>query len=372
MNQKVMVGMSGGVDSSVAAAILKKEGYDVTGVTMKIWSGGETQQAGGCCSLSSVEDARRVAFQLDIPYYVLNFQDIFEKSVIDYFVEEYAKGRTPNPCIACNRYVKFEAMLEKAVSMGIDYVATGHYAKIEYDDLRKRYLLKKSATEKKDQTYALYNMTQYQLQRTLMPIGHYDKETVRRIAKELGFDVADKPDSQEICFITDNHYAGFVSQRLKRPVEKGKFIDTHGNILGEHKGLIHYTVGQRKGLGMSFGKPMYVVRLDPEKNTVVLGEAGEEYSKGLIASECNWIAFTQLKQPMRVKAKVRYLAREATAEITPLDKGKIRVDFEMPQRAVTPGQSVVFYYEDIVLGGGIIEEQINALPDGPVSCGVRR
>lgn len=353
--------MSGGVDSSVAAAILKQEGYEVTGVTMKIWQDDAVaaQHEGGCCSLSAVEDARRVAFQLDIPYYVLNFQDIFEHHVIDYFVKEYAKGRTPNPCIACNRFVKFDALLKKAVSMGIDYVATGHYARIAKDDKTGRFLLKKSVTAQKDQTYALYNMTQEQLERTLMPIGCYDKETVRQIAADLGFDVATKPDSQEICFIPDNNYGAFVESRLESPIAPGKFVDTKGNILGEHRGIVHYTVGQRKGLGLSFGKPMYVVRVDVENNTVVLGAAGEEYSVGLIASDLNWIAFENLKHPIHAHAKVRYSAKEIKATITPLDGGNVRVDFDQPQRAITPGQSVVFYDKDIVLGGGVIEQQIN-------------
>lgn len=361
MNKKVMIGMSGGVDSSVAAAILKKEGYEVTGVTMKIWpeQPGTVQSEGGCCSLSAVEDARRVAFQLDIPYYVLNFQDIFEEQVIRYFIDEYQRGRTPNPCIACNRFVKFEALLKKAVSMGIDHVATGHYARIVKDAASGRMLLKKSVTEKKDQTYALYNMTQEQLSRTLMPIGDYDKETVRKIAAELGFDIADKPDSQEICFVPDNHYGGFIASRMDQPAATGKFVDMKGNILGEHKGIVYYTVGQRKGLGLSFGKPMYVIRIDAQNNTVVLGEAGEEYSAGLIASDLNWIAFDRPDGQMQVRAKVRYSAKEADASITPLNDGTLRVDFQVPQRAVTPGQSVVFYDEEIVLGGGVIDEQID-------------
>ncbi|NLM11440.1 MAG: tRNA 2-thiouridine(34) synthase MnmA [Clostridiaceae bacterium] len=361
MNKKVMVGMSGGVDSSVAAAILKKEGYEVIGVTLQIWPDDlpGPQPEGGCCSLSAVDDARMVAFQLDIPYYVLNFQDIFEKNVIDYFVDEYTKGRTPNPCIACNRYVKFDAMLKKALSMGIDYIATGHYARIEHDASSGRYLLKRSVTDKKDQTYALYNMKQYQLERTLFPIGSYNKETVRRIAEELGFIVADKPDSQEICFVTDNNYAGFISSRVKEPGRPGYFVDTEGNILGRHKGIYNYTIGQRKGLGISVGKPMYVVKIDVKNNRIVLGESGKEYSDGLIASDLNWIAFEKLEGPIKAMAKIRYSAKESQAVISPLGNGKVKVEFTFPQRAVTPGQSVVFYDGDIVLGGGIIEEQIN-------------
>lgn len=361
MNNKVLIGMSGGVDSSVAAALLKKEGYDVTGVTLKIR---EEQSCGaqakkGCGMLSAIEDAKQVAFKLGIPYFVFNFQDIFRNNVIDYFVDQYTVGRTPNPCVACNRFVKFGAMLDKAMSLGIDHIATGHYAKIERDSLSGRYILKKSVTDKKDQTYALYNMTQHQLERTLMPIGGYDKEAIRDMAKEMDFHVADKPDSQEICFIPDNNYGDFIQSNLDKPVKQGKFVDTKGNILGEHKGIIYYTVGQRKGLGKSFGKPMYVVRLDVKNNVVVLGEAGDECSKGLVASELNWIACESLTEPIAVKAKVRYSVKEVEALVTPLDGNKVRVDFEKPQRAIAPGQSVVFYSGDVVLGGGIIDEQIN-------------
>jgi tRNA-specific 2-thiouridylase len=357
MKKKVMVGMSGGVDSSVAAAILQKEGYDVIGVTLKLQPEIESDTGSDvtCCSYFAVEDARRVASKLGIPHYVLNFQGIFESCVIEYFVAEYGKGRTPNPCIACNRYIKFGALLDKAESMGIDYVATGHYARIEYDKQKNRYLLKKSVTGKKDQTYVLYNLKQYQLQRTLMPIGSYDKDKVRDIAYELGFDVANKPDSQEICFIPDNNYAGFISNKLSKPAAKGKFVDINGNVLGDHKGLIHYTVGQRKGLGLSFGKPMYVVKIDAENNTVILGEEKDVYSASLMAFDINWIAIDSLNKPLRVNAKIRYSANEAESVITPAEGGKVRVDFDKPQRAVTPGQSVVFYDGDVVIGGGIIE-----------------
>ncbi|WP_010250170.1 tRNA 2-thiouridine(34) synthase MnmA [Acetivibrio cellulolyticus] len=357
--KSVMIGMSGGVDSSVAAAVLLEKGYDVIGVTMQIWP--ETKEEvklteGGCCSLSAVDDARGVANSLGIPYYVLNFKEVFEEKVINYFIDEYLKGKTPNPCIACNRHVKFESLLSKAVSMGLDYVATGHYAIIEYDENRKRYLLKKSVTQQKDQTYALYNLTQDQLSKVLMPIGNYSKDVVRQKAAELGLCVASKPDSQEICFVDDNNYGRFIQENTDKKIVPGNFVDTKGNILGRHKGLIHYTVGQRKGLGIAFGKPMYVIGLDVKNNNVILGDNSEVFSDKLIADDLNFISIDGLYEPMRVKAKIRYSAKEGDATIIPIENGKVRVEFDTPQRAITPGQSVVFYEDDIVVGGGIIQE----------------
>ncbi|HEY8348303.1 MAG TPA: tRNA 2-thiouridine(34) synthase MnmA [Clostridia bacterium] len=355
---KVMLGMSGGVDSSVAAAILKEQGYEVIGVTMQIWPDMDEdrrQTEGGCCSLSAVDDARRVANRLGINYYVLNFKDVFQRKVIDYFTNEYLAGRTPNPCIACNRFVKFEALLAKAVSMGIDYVATGHYARIAYDDASGRYLLKKSVTAEKDQTYVLYTMTQYQLERTLFPIGEYKKDQVRALAREYGLPVASKPDSQEICFVEDNDYGRFITENTDAEINPGYFIDRDGNILGRHRGIIHYTIGQRKGLGVSFGKPMYVVDIRPEDNTVVLGGADDVFSGGLIASDPNFISMDKLNDEMRVTAKIRYSAKEAPAIIRPLDVNRVEVTFDEPQRAITPGQAVVFYDGDTVVGGAVID-----------------
>jgi len=356
-NKKVIIGMSGGVDSSVAAALLLEQGYDVIGVTMKIWPdslGEEKIVEGGCCSLSAVDDARRVANHLGIPYYVMNFQDIFEEKVIDYFVEEYQKGRTPNPCIACNRYVKFDALLKKAVAMGVDYVATGHYARVVYDHASGRYLIKKSATATKDQTYALYNLTQEQLKHILMPLGDYTKEETRRLASKLGLTVASKPDSQEICFVEDNNYARFIKERTGQEPVPGNFVDLEGNILGRHKGIIHYTVGQRKWLGIAFGKPMYVLAIDAENNNVVLGESGQEFSSELIASEPNFVSIEKLTGDMKVTVKIRYSAREAEAIISPYEDNKVKVVFKTPQRAITPGQAVVFYDGDVLVGGGTI------------------
>lgn len=361
MKKKVMLGMSGGVDSSVAAAVLLDQGYDVVGVTMQIWPDMDEDRKkteGGCCSLSAVDDARRVANRLRIPYYVMNFKEVFEKKVIDYFVDEYLQGRTPNPCIACNRHVKFDAMLKKAEAMGIDYVATGHYARVEYDETLGRFLLKKSATDRKDQTYALYNLTQDQLGKTLMPIGEFHKERVREIAKEIGLTVANKPDSQEICFVDDNDYGRFISERTNTGIEPGDFVDTRGNVLGKHKGIVHYTIGQRKGLGISLGKPVFVVEIDVPGNRVILGDDTEVFSHSLIAEDLNFIPFDTLQGNIRVKAKIRYSAKEANAIVIPQEDGTVRVDFESPQRAITPGQAVVFYDGDIIVGGGTIKSKV--------------
>lgn len=359
--KKVMVAMSGGVDSSVAAALLLEKGYSVIGVTMQIWPDIDEERqirGDGCCSLQAAEDARRVADILGIPYYVMNLKDIFARKVIEYFVDEYMKGCTPNPCIACNRHVKFEMLMKKALSMGMDYIATGHYARILYDDERKRYVLKKSAAKNKDQTYVLYNMTQEQLSRTLMPIGEYTKDEVRKMAKKLGLPVAEKRESQDICFVQDKDYIGFICGYKGYEPKPGDFVDTKGNILGKHKGIIHYTVGQRKGLGITVGKPLYVVDIDAQNNRVVLGYENEVFSGSLVAKDLNFISIERLEKEMRVSAKVRYSAKEADATITPLDNGKVKVTFDIPQRAITPGQSVVFYEGDIVAGGGTIDRKL--------------
>lgn len=357
MKKKVMLGMSGGVDSSVAALLLLRAGYDVTGVTMRLRPDEYMSQsaAGGCCSLDDIDDARRVAYKLGIEHLVLNFTDVFEKDVIDYFAAQYAAGLTPNPCIACNRYVKFDAMLRRAKELEFDYIATGHYAVIE-QSAAGRWLLKK-ASASKDQSYVLYSFTQEQLSRTLMPLGSYTKPQARAMAEEAGLPVAHKPDSQEICFVENNDYAGFIERYTGKTAPAGSFIDQNGNVLGRHRGITHYTVGQRKGLGVSFGKPMYVTKIDTVHNQITLGEEGSQYASSLTAADLNFIPFDTLENQMDITAKVRYQAKPAKAKLIPLGDGKVRVDFVEAQRAVTPGQAVVFYDGDLVVGGGTIQAE---------------
>jgi len=362
--KKVVVGMSGGVDSSMAAALLKESGYEVIGITLQTMPSGGPDDVGGCCSITAIDDARRVAHQLGIPHYVLNFRTIFEENVIDYFTDSYLSGETPNPCTMCNRIVRWGEFLKKARALGADYLATGHYAKVQQDPQSGRYFLSRPVDTWKDQTYMLYNLTQEQLKHTLFPLAEYPKEEIREMAAARGLlRVSRKPDSQEICFIPDDDYVSFIRQRSPDKIQPGNFVDKHGKVLGRHQGLINYTVGQRKGLGVTFGKPMFVIGFNIKRNEVILGEDQEVYASSLLATDLNWIAIPQLEGILEAQAKIRYKAPLAPARIIPLQNWEqipsaigpvVKVEFPTPQRAITPGQSVVFYQEDIVLGGGKI------------------
>lgn len=354
--ERVVVGMSGGVDSSVAAYLLKEAGYDVVGVTMQIWQkeDDDTVSAnGGCCGQSAVEDAARVASRIGIPHYVMNFRDEFQEKVIQYFMDEYLAGRTPNPCIACNRYVKWESLLQRSLQIGADYIATGHYARIAKLP-NGRFAIQRSATAAKDQTYALYNLTQDQLSHTLMPVGDYEKGRIRQIAEEIGLPVAHKPDSMEICFVPDQDYARFISENSGHVVPEGNFVTTDGKVIGRHKGITHYTVGQRKGLNLSMGKPVFVVEIRPETNEVVIGDNQDVFTDRLRCSNLNFMSVEDIHEDTPVVAKIRYNHQGAKAVVRKTGADEVEVVFEEPVRAVTPGQAVVFYDGDYVLGGGTI------------------
>lgn len=386
--KKVVVGMSGGVDSSVAAYLLKEAGYEVIGVTMQMWrdgrtgssTGGSAENTGSAKNVVSAEnavsaesavaaensggaesnidsgarDAKRVAELLGIPHYVMDFTKEFRRCVVDYFVEEYLHGRTPNPCNVCNRYIKWEALLERCRELGADYVATGHYARIERLQ-NGRYTVKNAAAAKKDQTYALYNLTQEQLAHTLMPVGFYTKEEIRAIAERLSLPVAAKPDSQDICFIPDGDYGAFLEREVgERLPGAGCFVQADGTVLGEHRGIVHYTIGQRKGLNLAMGRPVFVSGIRPDTNEVVIGENEDLYTNVLFCDRVNYMAVEDIAEPLRARVKIRYAHAGAPCLLEKQEDGRVQCTFDEPVRAVTPGQAAVFYQDDYVLGGGTI------------------
>ncbi len=355
MNNRAVVAMSGGVDSSVAAILMKERGFDCIGATMRLYVNEDigVPREHACCTQADAEDARFAAYAIGIPHYVFNFSDTFRREVMDRFAASYERGVTPNPCIDCNKYLKFERLYRRARELECDYVVTGHYARIERDG--GRYLLKKAADSGKDQSYVLYTLTQEQLAHTLFPLGDYTKSEVREIAARHGLKNAQKPESQDICFVPTGSYAEFIEGHTGKKYPPGDFVDSEGNVLGRHGGIIRYTLGQRRGLGISAPEPLYVTAIDPLRNTVTLGRSGELYSRRLRAAELNLIALERIERPMRVKAKIRYRQSEQWATVEQTGEDTAEVVFDDPQRAITPGQAVVLYSGDTVIGGGRIE-----------------
>lgn len=349
--KKALIAMSGGIDSSVAVYLMKQRGFDCTGATMQLYNGKNNNAHD-----TDIKDAKRVAEDMGIPHYVYDFNNDFEKEVICRFIDSYEKGDTPNPCIVCNRYIKWKLLFEKMQELHLNYVVTGHYARVEFDNKTNKYILKKGLDHSKDQSYVLYNMTQEQLAHTLLPLGELSKEDARKIAEEQSFHNARKQDSQDICFIPDGDYAKFIEEYTGKTYECGNFIDKNGKILGEHKGLIRYTIGQRKGLGLALPKPQYVCRKSIEENTVILGDNEDLFTKRLIATDFNWISGEAPQEPIRIKAKTRYRHKEQDATAQVLDSKRVEIIFNEPQRAITTGQAVVLYSDDIVVGGGTITE----------------
>ena len=348
-NKKVLLGMSGGVDSSVSALLLKQRGYEVIGTTLELFTGSS------CCNTETYMDAKNVCNQIGMPHFIYNCKDIFKTYVIDDFINCYSCCKTPNPCIECNKYMKFGFMWEKAKELGCNYIATGHYAKTEYSEKYNRWVLKKSNAGKKDQSYVLWNIPKELIEHVLFPLADFkDKEQIRKIARKNNLKVANKPDSEDICFVPDGNYKKFLENNSDIKPKKGNIVTTKGEILGKHNGLYNYTIGQRKGLGISYKEPLFVVRFNKEKNEVIVGVKEEIYKKEMYVTDINLLLFDEIKEKMRVNVKIRYSSKEETATIQMIDNNTMKVEFENPVARITPGQSAVFYLGDIVGGGGKI------------------
>jgi tRNA-specific 2-thiouridylase len=358
--KRIAVAMSGGVDSSLAAALLKKEGYEVIGVTFRMWPKEECGASYGraCCNLEAVTRARAVAEDLKIPYYVFDFSEEFKKKVIDYFCEQYLKGLTPNPCIICNEKIKFGLLHEKAISLDADLIATGHYAKSSYSKKNNRFLLKVGKGADRDQTYFLFSLSQDQLKHAVFPLSDYTKEEVRRLAKKFKLVTFNTASSQDICFIQDRSYAEYIKKKTGVQIREGDIVDKSGKVLGRHKGIPFYTIGQRRGLGIAYKEPLYVIGIDRKANRIIAGTKKDVLKKSFIASNLNWIAIEAIDKPLKAKVKIRYNHKASPALVTPIDGNMVRVDFDIHQEAPTPGQAAVFYNKDVVVGGGWIKEVV--------------